>query len=179
MSVRMALAKLSAFAAGGALIGGGAVHVAETPAAKPQYVKHAKGDKRVKTQRRVVRRAGRGVRRAEQTVESTMRENPLALGAVAIAIGAAIGLALPHTETEDEWMGETKERLIHRAEGMAGEAIHKAEEAVGQLAAGETEKNEPSKGKASGAASSAQDKSQEAPKNGIANGLSGSKSQAV
>jgi len=42
MSVRMALAKLSAFAAGGALIGGGAVHVAEAPAAQTTYVKHAK-----------------------------------------------------------------------------------------------------------------------------------------
>ena len=43
MSVRMALAKLSAFAAGGALIGGGAVHVAEQPARQTQYVKHVKG----------------------------------------------------------------------------------------------------------------------------------------
>ena len=31
MSVRMALAKLSACAAGGAVIGGGAVHIAESP----------------------------------------------------------------------------------------------------------------------------------------------------
>ena len=43
MSVRMALVKLSAFAAGGAIIGGGAVHVAEAPAQQVQYVKHAKG----------------------------------------------------------------------------------------------------------------------------------------
>ena len=47
MSVRMALAKLSAFAAGGAIIGGGAVHVAEAPASQVQYVKHAKPAKRV------------------------------------------------------------------------------------------------------------------------------------
>ena len=38
----MALAKLMAYAAGGAVIGGGAVHVAEAPAAQTQYVKRAK-----------------------------------------------------------------------------------------------------------------------------------------
>jgi hypothetical protein len=86
---------------------------------------------------RVARRAGRQIRRAEQGVESTLRENPLALGAVAIAIGAAIGLSLPHTNVEDEWMGDAKDRLLHKAEDFAGEAIHKAEDAVGQLAAGE------------------------------------------
>jgi hypothetical protein len=48
MSVRMALAKLSACAAGCAIIGGGAVHVAEKQAAKTEYrkVKVAKVAKR-------------------------------------------------------------------------------------------------------------------------------------
>ena len=41
MSVRMALAKLCACACGGAVIGGGAVHVAERPN-RPAYVKHIK-----------------------------------------------------------------------------------------------------------------------------------------
>ena len=56
MSVRMALAKLSACAAGWALVGGGAVHVAETPAEKGEYrkVKMVKTEKPVK---RVVQRA--------------------------------------------------------------------------------------------------------------------------
>lgn len=39
MSVRMALAKLSAAAAGGALIGGGAVHVAEPPSVEAVSLK--------------------------------------------------------------------------------------------------------------------------------------------
>ena len=43
MSVRTAIVKLAATAAGGALLGGGAVHVAESPkTTNPQYVKHAK-----------------------------------------------------------------------------------------------------------------------------------------
>jgi ElaB/YqjD/DUF883 family membrane-anchored ribosome-binding protein len=85
----------------------------------------------------LARGAGRQVMRVERGAESVMRENPLAVGAVALAIGAAIGLSLPHTQVEDEWMGDTKERLFHQAEEVAGEAIHKAEEAVGQLTAGQ------------------------------------------
>ena len=86
--------------------------------------------------RQLARGAGRQVIRAERGAESLLRENPLALGAVALAIGAAIGLSLPHTQVEDEWMGDTKERLFHQVEEVAGGAIHKAEDAVGQLAAG-------------------------------------------
>ena len=59
MSVRMALAKLSAFAAGGAIIGGGAVHVAEAPASQVQYVKHAKPAKRVAVAKPVKRKITR------------------------------------------------------------------------------------------------------------------------
>ncbi len=42
MSVRMALAKLCACTCGGAIIGGGAVHVAENPPQRPAFVKSAK-----------------------------------------------------------------------------------------------------------------------------------------
>ena len=55
MSVRMAIAKLSAAVAGGALIGGGAVHVAEPPARNPQYVKHVKQPKARRVVKRTVR----------------------------------------------------------------------------------------------------------------------------
>jgi ElaB/YqjD/DUF883 family membrane-anchored ribosome-binding protein len=91
------------------------------------------------TGRRVVRRAGTQVRRAEQSFESTLRENPLAIGAVAIAIGAAIGLALPHTAKEDELMGPAKEKLLGKAEGLASSALHKVEEKVSDLTSGVSE----------------------------------------
>ena len=56
MSVRMALAKLSACAAGGALLGGGAVHVAEQPARQVQYVKQVKAAPKGQPRRTVARR---------------------------------------------------------------------------------------------------------------------------
>jgi hypothetical protein len=102
------------------------------------------GDARIGGER-LVRGAGREVMRAERSVEDTLRENPLALGAVALAVGAAIALALPSTHVEDEWMGAAKDRFISEAEGAAGEVIHKAEVAAGHLTSGDEgdDKNEP------------------------------------
>ncbi len=86
--------------------------------------------------RDVMRGAGQQARRAEQTFESTLRDSPLAVGAVALAVGAAIALAIPSTEAEDQWMGEAKDRLLRHAEGLASGAIHKVEDKVAQLGAG-------------------------------------------
>ena len=147
--------------------------VAEVAGGARDAAVHFAGDARVRGQR-VVRGAGRQFMRAERGIESTLRENPLALGAVAIAIGAAIGLSLPHTRVEDEWMGDTKERLLHQAEDMAGQAIHKAEEAVGQLTAGDKGDMGDKSNK-----SDSKDKTPDTAKNGLSNGLAGSKSQAV
>ena len=73
MSVRMALAKLAAAAAGGAMLGGGAVHVSEAPSkgeihhVKPVKVSRAKPAKRV-----IARRAApREVHRARRIVTTT------------------------------------------------------------------------------------------------------------
>lgn len=43
-------------------------------------------------------------------------EQPLIAGALALALGAAIGAALPHTRFEDEHFGETSDELIREAE---------------------------------------------------------------
>ena len=75
MSVRMALAKLCACTCGGAIIGGGAVHVAENPPARPAIVKQAKAkargpcpSRRATAARRPAHRAARRLRGAAQTV---------------------------------------------------------------------------------------------------------------
>ena len=59
-----------------------------------------------------------------------LRENPLAVGAVAIAAGTAVGLALPSTRFESEYMGETSEKLVDKAQEVAREAIDKVQNAA-------------------------------------------------
>ncbi|MFN3458880.1 MAG: PEP-CTERM sorting domain-containing protein, partial [Novosphingobium sp.] len=72
MSVRMALAKLAAAAAGGAMLGGGAVHVSEAPSkgeihhVKPVKVKTTKPAKRI-----AKRPAKREIHRARRIVTTT------------------------------------------------------------------------------------------------------------
>jgi ElaB/YqjD/DUF883 family membrane-anchored ribosome-binding protein len=59
-------------------------------------------------------------------------ENPLAIGAVAFAVGAAIGLALPTSRAEDRIFGQAKERLMNKAGDAAREALHMAEDKASQ-----------------------------------------------
>ncbi|WP_099826281.1 DUF3618 domain-containing protein [Oceaniglobus indicus] len=53
-------------------------------------------------------------------------EQPLIGGALALALGAAIGAALPRTRMEDAYMGETSDELIDEAERIYAEERDKA-----------------------------------------------------
>jgi hypothetical protein len=74
-------------------------------------------------------------RRARQGVLRSLDEQPLVLGAIGLAIGAALGAALPPSETEDELMGETRDKALRRAKEVGREQAEKAREAVGAVAA--------------------------------------------
>jgi ElaB/YqjD/DUF883 family membrane-anchored ribosome-binding protein len=69
--------------------------------------------------------------------EQVLRENPLAVGAVAVAAGTAVGLVLPATKFETEYIGETSERLVDKAQEVAREAIDKVQSAAQQQMASE------------------------------------------
>lgn len=64
-------------------------------------------------------------------------ENPLAVGAVALAAGAIIGLAIPSTDYEDKLMGETRENLVSAAKDKVSVTAEKvktvAENTVGEI----------------------------------------------
>jgi ElaB/YqjD/DUF883 family membrane-anchored ribosome-binding protein len=63
-----------------------------------------------------------------------MRDNPLAAGAVAIAAGTAVGLLIPSTQFESEYIGETGERLVDSVEDAARDALGKVQDAAKQMA---------------------------------------------
>jgi ElaB/YqjD/DUF883 family membrane-anchored ribosome-binding protein len=62
-----------------------------------------------------------------------LRENPLAVGAVAVAAGTAVGLVLPATRFENEYIGETSERLVDKAQEVARSAVDKVQDAARQM----------------------------------------------
>lgn len=64
-----------------------------------------------------------------------LQQNPLAVGAVAVAAGTAVGLLLPTTEFENEYIGETSEMLVDKAEDLARGALDKVQSAAEQMTA--------------------------------------------
>ena len=73
-----------------------------------------------------IRDTGRSVRtatrRAQTGLQRMLHENPLLVAAAAVLTGAAVGGALPQTEKENELMGETRDQVVERAQGVAKEA---------------------------------------------------------
>jgi uncharacterized protein YjbJ (UPF0337 family) len=76
---------------------------------------------------------------AQEQYEYYMDENPLAVGAVALALGAAVGLAIPTTRVENQWMGETRDNLVQQARETASDAVGKVQQVAGQVAEQVTE----------------------------------------
>lgn len=69
-------------------------------------------------------------RKVQDQTRYIVEEQPLVLGALGIAIGAAIGATLPRTRQEDRLMGQARDELLHRADETGGELIHQAREQV-------------------------------------------------
>jgi ElaB/YqjD/DUF883 family membrane-anchored ribosome-binding protein len=65
---------------------------------------------------------------AQQRFNRAMDENPLAVGLVALAAGTAIGLAIPQTRKENEWMGETRDQLVDTAQQAVRDATDQVRE---------------------------------------------------
>ena len=59
----------------------------------------------------------------KESYDYYIEENPLAVGAVALAVGAALGFAIPLTEAENEYMGETRDNFFEQAQVTAQDAI--------------------------------------------------------
>ena len=81
--------------------------------------------------------AQRQVERARGGYEWILREQPLALGAIGIAVGAVLAAAAPRTRTEDEWMGEASDRLAERAKEAGRQQVERAGDAMRSATAGE------------------------------------------
>ena len=74
--------------------------------------------------------ASEGARWAGRSLQRLMYQNPLAVGAAAVAVGAAVGLALPATRVEHEYMGDASEKLIDKAQQAARGAMDKVKSAT-------------------------------------------------
>jgi uncharacterized protein DUF3618 len=68
------------------------------------------------------------VERARTGFEHMLEEQPLVVGAVALALGAVLGATLPTSRIENRYMGPTRDQLQNRAGDYAREQWEKAKE---------------------------------------------------
>lgn len=90
------------------------------------------------TQERVSSWAHEAKQRAQQAehrVEDSLRENPMAAGAVALAIGVAAGLMIPESQREHEVMGRTRDRVLDRAHDAVRRSADRMHDAASDAAA--------------------------------------------
>jgi len=78
------------------------------------------------------------VRRARQGFNTLLEEQPLVLGALGIALGAAIGALLPATEHEDRLLGEVRDQTVSKVQEMTSDTYDQVRDKVRQV--GETGK---------------------------------------
>lgn len=67
---------------------------------------------------------------AHEKYDEYIEANPLAVGAVAMAVGAAVGFAIPTTRYEGQLMGEARENVMERVQEAAGTFVDKAKHAA-------------------------------------------------
>ena len=67
-----------------------------------------------------------------QGVTNWIEDHPLAVGAVTLLIGAAIGLSMPGTRYENEVMGEASDASVQRAKSAVGDAVDVVKESASQ-----------------------------------------------
>jgi ElaB/YqjD/DUF883 family membrane-anchored ribosome-binding protein len=61
-------------------------------------------------------------------VEQAFQDNPLVIGAAALALGLAAGLAIPSTEKESELMGDTRDELVDKVKDVAEDTKSKVQQ---------------------------------------------------
>jgi len=60
--------------------------------------------------------------------QQTLHENPLTIGAVAVALGLAAGLALPGTPVEDRAFGDARDNIVGQVQAKAQDTFQKVQQ---------------------------------------------------
>lgn len=68
--------------------------------------------------------------RAQRTFMDTLEQEPLIIGALGLAVGAAIGAALPPTRMEDRAMGATRDKVLQKGKAQAQQGLADVKQAA-------------------------------------------------
>ena len=81
----------------------------------------------------LVGQAQQQAERAKRSFQTALSENPLAIGAVALAAGAVVGALLPHTDVENRMLGEARDSFLDSAHGVAKDALDTVQRTAGEI----------------------------------------------
>jgi gas vesicle protein len=73
----------------------------------------------------VVEQVQQQASRAQSFLQRQLEDNPLLVGAVAVAIGGVLAGTMPSTSREDEMLGETRDRLVGTAKEFTQDTMQK------------------------------------------------------
>jgi len=90
-------------------------------------VKHKTSELADQTQHAASRVADQ-TRAQTRRVERAFQDSPLVIGAAALALGLAAGLAIPSTEKEDELVGDTRDHLVDKVRDVAEDTKAKVQQ---------------------------------------------------
>ncbi|HET6745395.1 MAG TPA: hypothetical protein VFH90_06030, partial [Candidatus Limnocylindria bacterium] len=86
----------------------------------------------------VVERAGATAEQVGWKLDSFMQANPMAMGAIAVGVGAVVGSLVPETEQERDLLGDASRQMgsavrdtVDQAAIKAEESFDRAEEEIG------------------------------------------------
>ena len=83
------------------------------------------------TARQVGNTARQGAQRVRGSYDYLVSEQPLAIGAIGLALGVALAAAAPRTRTEDDLLGDTSDRLKDDVKQSGREQVDKAKRVLG------------------------------------------------
>jgi Protein of unknown function (DUF3618) len=92
------------------------------------------GDAIADTAGRTRRQATRAVRQGRDNAAMLVNEQPLLAASIGVAIGAALAILLPPTETEDQLMGEASDAVKGRASQVGSDALESAKHVASKVA---------------------------------------------
>lgn len=76
------------------------------------------------------RRAQQTTRTAQRKVQRAWQQNPLMMGAASAVLGLIVGMALPQTEIENEYMGEARDNAIEGVQQTVRDKVNQAKDAA-------------------------------------------------
>jgi hypothetical protein len=72
-------------------------------------------------------------RDAQRRLQRAWQDNPLLLGAASAVLGLIVGMAVPQSEVENEYMGEARDSALEGVQQTVRDTVHKVQDAAGTV----------------------------------------------